>query len=120
MNEEGDIVLTYRQEGDYLVPNIAPPTPPNVSHWGTKHLIYMKEHDNSTYMTMWTEGTLNDYLEDIDRQAIEMEETLTKQMAKARGVTEQLKATDQMRWVGMMNNIKSSVREIILNDLIYT
>jgi dsDNA-specific endonuclease/ATPase MutS2 len=68
---------------------------------------------------MLFKGTLNQHLEQIDREANEMMERLTEQMAKAEGLTEQLKAEDQMAWVGAMNNIKARAEEIVLNDLIY-
>ena len=68
---------------------------------------------------MLFKGTLNQHLEQIDREANEMMERLTEQMAKAEGVTEKLKAEDQMAWVGAMNNIKARAEEIVLNDLIY-
>ena len=71
------------------------------------------------YTGMLLNGTLNSHLEEVDRQANEMMERLTRQMAEKQGVTERLKAEDQMKWVQMMNSIRHSAEEVILNDLIY-
>lgn len=88
--------------------------------WGQRHRRYLKEHGRASYATLLTSGKLNSYLADIDRQAEEMFLRLVNQMAKAEGVTEQLKANDQMEWVGRMNNIRSRAMEIVSNELIYT
>ena len=80
---------------------------------------FLREHRDGIYTGMLLNGTLNNHLEEVDRQANEMMERLTRQMAKEQGVTEQLKAENQMRWVQMMNVIRHSAEEVILNDLIY-
>ena len=87
--------------------------------WGQRHRRYLKEHHRATYATLLTSGKLNGYLADIDRQAEEMFSRLVKQMAEAEGVTEQLKADNQMEWVDRMNNIRSRAMEIVNSELIY-
>ena len=87
--------------------------------WGQRHRRYLKEHRRATYATLLTSGRLNSYLADIDRQAEEMFSRLVKQMAEAEGVTEQLKADNQMEWVGGMNNIRNRAMEIVNSELIY-
>ena len=87
--------------------------------WGQRHRRYLKEHRRATYTTLLTSGRLNSYLVDIDRQAEEMFLRLVKQMAEAEGITETLKATDPMEWVGRMNNIRNKAIEMVNNDLIY-
>ena len=87
---------------------------------GQRHRRYLKEHRRAGYATLLTSGKLNGYLADIDRQAEEMFLRLVKQLAEAEGVTEQLKADNQMEWVGRMNNIRSRAMEMVNNNLIYT
>ena len=113
---------TYTQVGDYLLPNLELPEEEQqpIGVWGQRHRRYLKDHRRATYATLFTNGKLSSYLADIDRQAEEMFLRLVNQMAKAEGVTEQLKADDQMEWVGRMNNIRSRAMEIVSNELIYT
>lgn len=111
--------LTYHWEGDYLIPDLDPPEAPKIGKFGTMHHDYLRNHHRGIFDGMLLKGTLNAHLEEIDRQANEMMELLTTQMAKAEGVTEQLKAADQMAWVGAMNNIKNRAEEIVLHDLVY-
>lgn len=87
--------------------------------WGQRHRCYLKEHRRATYATLLTSGKLNSYLAGIDRQAEEMFLRLVKQMAEAEGVTEALKAVNQMEWVGRMNNIRNRAMEIVNSELIY-
>lgn len=87
--------------------------------WGQRHRRYLKEHRRATYAPLLTSGKLNGYLADIDRQAEEMFSRLVKQMAEAEDVTEQLKADNQMEWVGRMNNIRNRAMEIVNSELIY-
>ena len=112
---------TYTQVGDYLLPDLKLPEEEQqpIGVWGQRHRRYLKEHRRATYATLLTSGRLNSYLADIDRQAEEMFLRLVKQMAEAEGVTEQLKADNQMEWVGRMNNIRSRAMEMVNNDLIY-
>ena len=86
--------------------------------WGQRHRRYLKEHRRASYATLLTSGKLNGYLADIERQAEEMFLRLVKQLAEAEGVTEQLKADNQMEWVGRMNNIRSRAMEIVNSELI--
>ena len=111
---------TYTQVGDYLLPNLKLPEEEQqpIGVWGQRHRRYLKEHRRATYATLLTSGRLNSYLADIDRQAEEMFLRLVKQMAEAEGITESLKATDPMEWVGRMNNIRNKAIEMVNNDLI--
>ena len=111
--------VTYRTEGDYLLPNLTVPEAPKVGKYGMLRREYLRKNKNGLYTGMLLSGKLNGHLEEVDRQATEMVENLTAQMAKAEGVTEQLKATDQMRWVGLMNNIRASAEEVALRELVY-
>lgn len=88
--------------------------------WGQRHLRYLKNYRKVLYTNLLTSGRLNIYLADIDRQAEEMFERLTRQMAIAEGVTEQLKTDNQMAWVGKMNSIRNRAAEIINTKIIYT
>ena len=112
---------TYTQVGDYLLPNLELPEEEqqSIGMWGQSHQRYLKEHRRATYATLLTSGKLNGYLADIDRQAEKMFLRLVKQMAEVEGVTEALKAADQMEWVGRMNNIQNRAREVVNSELIY-
>ena len=113
---------TYTQVGDYMLPDILPAEEEkeaNIGVWGQRHRRYLKEHRRATYATLFTGGKLNGYLADIDRQAEKLFSRLVKQMAAMEGVTEQLKADNQMEWVGRMNNIRSRAMEIVNSELIY-
>lgn len=88
--------------------------------WGQRHLLYLKEYRRATYITLLTSGRLNAYLADIDRQAQERMERLTKQMKRSQGITEQLKAENALEWVQRMNNIRACAREIVEREIIYT
>lgn len=113
---------TYTQVGDYLLPDLKLPEEEQqpIGVWGQRHRRYLKEHHRATYATLLTSGKLNGYLADIDRQAEEMFSRMVKQMAEMEGVTEQLKADNQMEWVDRMNNIRSRAMEIVNTELIYT
>ena len=111
--------LTYTMQGDYLIPDLTVPEGPKLGKYGTLRRTFLRKHRDGIYTGMLLNGTLNSHLEEVDRQANEMMERLTRQMAEKQGVTERLKAEDQMRWVQMMNSIRHSAEEVILNDLIY-
>lgn len=115
-----DVNISYRREGDYLIPNMVPPESPSIGAWGRRRLRYLKQQKNPIYTGMLLSGTLNAHLEEIDRQAEDMLALLVDQMASREGVTEQLKAEDQMGWIAKMNNILSRAIEIINHELIYT
>ena len=111
--------LTYTQKGDYLIPDLEAPEAPKIGKFGTLRHKYLRSRHRGIFDGMLLEGSLNPHLEQIDRQANEMMERLTAQMAQTEGVTEALKARDQMAWVRAMNSIKNRAEEIVLNDLIY-
>ena len=111
---------TYMQQGDYMLPNlILPAEKQPIGIWGQRHARYLKQHHRILYYSLLTSGKLNAHLAEIDRQAEEIFFRLIKQMANREGVTEQLKAENQMEWVRRMNNIRSSITEIINVELIY-
>ena len=112
--------LTYRQAGDYLLPNIQVPDSPKIGKYGMLRHTFLKNHRKTMLSGLQLTGKLNEHLEQIDRQANEMMEKLTTDMAKAQCVNETLKATDQMKWVQMMNNIKASAEEIVLKEIVYS
>ena len=111
---------TYIRVGDYFLPDLKLPDTEtqSIGIWGQRHKRYLKEHKRLFYSNLLTSGKLNSYLADIDRQAEEMFSRLVKQMAECEGVTEQLKAENQLEWVGKMNNIRSRAVEIIDVELI--
>lgn len=111
---------TYRQEGDFLIPNLEAPEAPKVGKYGLLRHQYLRANKRAILTGMQISGELNAHLEQIDREATEMVERLTSQMAKAEGVTETLKRSDQMAWIGTMNSIRDRAEETVLNDLIYT
>lgn len=112
--------LKYELVGDYylVVGDDEPEEDRPIGIWGQRHLRYLKEHRRVRYATLLTGGELNSYLADIDRQAEELFLRLVKQMADAEGITETLKADDQMEWVKRMNNIRSRATEIVNSELI--
>ena len=112
--------LTYHQAGDYMFPDLEAPEAPRIGKYGTMRHQYLRNHHRGIFDGMLLKGTLNAHLEEIDRQANEMMERLTAQMAYCERITEQLKATDQMEWVRRMNNIRNRAQEIVLSELIYS
>ena len=107
-------------ETEVLLPDIEnPPIEEPVGIWGQRHARYLKEHKKTLYFDMWLDGSLHDYLVDVNDAAEAMEERLIEQYKQREGITEQLKAADQMAWVRAMNNIVSRVREVIYNELIF-
>lgn len=114
--------ISYTLQGDYYLPDLALPTEEQteVSVWGQRHLRHIKQYKRLRYSNFLTSGKLNSYLADVDRQAEEMFSRLVEQVAEREGVTEQLKADNQMEWVVRMNNIRFRAMEIINEELIYT
>lgn len=110
----------YEQQGDYLLPCLTVPAENEqpIGVWGRRHMRYLKEYRRATYITLLISGRLNAYLADIDRQAQERMDTMLPRMIEAAGVTEELKARDSMRWVGLMNTLKAQLEEIIIDELI--
>ena len=114
--------LKYELVGDYylIAGDDEPEEDRPIGIWGQRHLRYLREHHRVRYANLLTSGELNAYLADIDRQAEELFLRLVKQMADAEGITETLKANDQMEWVRRMNNVRSRAFEIVEADIIYT
>ena len=112
---------TYRQEGDYFIPNLLPPkdgdTP--LGKYGRLRHTFLKEHHNGVYTAMLLDGTLWNHLHEIDRSCQEYLERIVTQMTEKENVTEALKAADQMEWVRRMNNIHNRAEEVVLTHLVY-
>lgn len=112
--------LQYELVGDYyLIAGEDEPEGRPIGVWGQWHLRYIRKHKVSLYAELLTTGKLNDYLADLNEQAEAMFSRLVKQLSEKEGVTEVLKAENQMLWVQRMNNIRSAAMEIVANDLIY-
>ncbi|PWL72379.1 MAG: TnpV protein [Clostridiales bacterium] len=113
--------ISYTLQGDYYLPDFVLPAEGNrsVGVWGQRHLRYLKQHRKVFYTNLLTSGKLRSYLADIDEQAETMFFRLAEQMAQHDGITESLKASDQMAWVQKMNNIRNAARKIVYAELIY-
>ena len=113
---------TYTQAGDYLLPNLTIPEEEQkpIGIWGQRHARHLKQHQKILYYNLLTSGKLNAHLAEIDRQAEEMFFRLVKQMAEREGVTERLKAENQMEWVRQMNSIRNRVSEIVYAKIIFS
>ncbi|MBQ7348193.1 MAG: TnpV protein [Clostridia bacterium] len=112
---------TYREENGHLIPNVAFPeqTDYQIGKYGRMHLDYIKNHRRGRYTTLLTEGKLNARLHEIDLEANKMLERIIPRLAAERGIDENLKARDMLRWVAEMNNIKASAEEIVSREVIY-
>ena len=111
---------SYTQVGDYLLPDLLPGNEESaVGIWGRRHARWLRQNKRVTYINLLTTGKLPGYLTEIDGQAQEMFSRLIEQYAATEGITEQLKAEDQLAWVGQMNNIRDRVEEIVLSELVY-
>ena len=113
--------LWYELQGDYYIPCLVleeEDTQP-IGMWGRKHLRYIKEHRPVLHTTLLLSGKLNRHLTQIDNRATEMFDRLMKQLAEREGITEQLKAQDQMAWVQRMNNIRKAAEEIVNAEVIF-
>lgn len=113
------MTITYTQVGDYLLPNLIPPESPKVGRWGMLRHSYLRNHREGICTGMLMNGTLNAHLEEVDRRADEMEQRLISQLTQQEGITEQLKAENQLEWVRRMNSIWKRAEEMILHELIY-
>ena len=114
---------TYTQQGDYLLPNLALPAEKetgNIGVWALRHKRYLKHHHKVLYYNLLTSGNLHSHLADIEEQAQQLFLRLVKELAEKEGVTEQLKAADQMTWVQKMNNIRNIVAEMVKNEVVYS
>ena len=112
---------TYIRHGDYFIPclTLTEEEQRFIGVWGQRHLRYLKEYRRSVYLNLLTSGRLNSYLADIEEQAQERFERIIEQMKQEQGITEQLKAENQMEWVSRMNNIQACAREVVNAELIY-
>ena len=110
--------ISYHREGDYLLPDLLLPDAPKIGVWGMRRRDYLKKYHDGIYTGLLLSGKLNVHLEEIDRSANEMFDLLIQQYAAREGVTEELKAQDQVEWVRRMNGIRERATEAILADLI--
>ncbi len=113
--------LWYEKQGDYYLPCLELPKEENkpIGIWGQRHLRYLKQHRKVLYTNLLTSGKLNSHLAELNKQAEDMFFRVVKQLAEKEGVTEKLKAENQMEWVGRMNNIRSRATEIVNTELIF-
>ena len=111
--------LKYELVGDYYYPCLKAPEAPNVGRFGMMYHDYLRTHKKVTYSGLMLSGKLKEHIEDIDRQAEEMFSQLVNRMKHAEGVTEQLKATDQMEWVRRMNSIRGRAEEIVKSEVMF-
>ena len=114
--------LWYAKQGDYYLPELAlpPEEEKTIGLWGQRHLQYLKEHKQFVYINLMTSGRLNEYLASLDEQAEDMFFRLAKEYADRQGVTERLKAENQLLWVRRMNNIRACAREVVESEFIYS
>ena len=112
--------MSYTLHGDYYLPDLVlNEEEPTYGKYGMLRKQFLKEHRSARYQYLLLTGKLNEHLNQTDQEAREQVEMLMKQMAEKKGVTEELKVRDQMKWVGLMNNIKVSAEEIILKNMVY-
>ena len=110
--------ITYHREGDYLLPDLLPPDAPKIGVWGLRRKRFLQQYHDGIYTGLLLRGKLNAHLEEIDRSANEMFDLLIKQYTAREGVTEDLKARNQMEWVRRMNSIQMSAEELVYAELI--
>jgi hypothetical protein len=112
--------MSYTLHGDYYLPDLVlREEEPTYGKYGMLRKQFLKEHRSARYQYLLLIGKLNEHLNQTDQEAREQVETLMEQMTEKQGVTEELKAQDQMEWVRLMNNIKASAEEIVLKNMIY-
>ena len=111
--------LKYELVGDYYYPCLEAPEVPKVGRFGMMYHDYLRNHKRVTYSGLMLSGKLKEHIEDIDRQAEEMFSQLVEQMKQAEGVTERLKAADQMEWVRRMNSIKGRAEEVVKSEVVF-
>lgn len=115
------IGIDYTLVGDVYLPNlVSTDTNYHIGIWGQRHKEYLKENHKLMYYNLLTQGKLNSYLHDVDVRAKDMYDTLIKQLAEKEGITETLKAEDQMLWIQLMNNIANRAKEIVIMEVIYS
>ena len=110
--------LTYHWEGEYLIPDLIAPESPHIGIWGERRRQFLRKHQRPIYDAMLMRGTLNAHLEEVDHTAEEMMDRLMTQMAEREGITEAMKAENQMKWVQAMNSIRKRVEEIVRQVLV--
>ena len=110
---------TYKQEGDYLIPDVDVPENPEIGFWGMQRRKYLLEHQPALYTALFLGSKLADHLQEIDRSATQMFDQLVDQLKTRNGVTKQLKAIDQMKWVRRMNAVRHEAAEIVMKELIH-
>ena len=110
---------TYRQEGDYLLPNVEVPESPSIGIWGQRRHKYLLDHNHALYTALFLSGKLTAHLEEIDWMATKMHDRLVEQMKERDGISEELKAQHQMAWVKRMSTIRSEAETIVMGELIY-
>ncbi len=113
--------IEYERRGEQYYPllDLGEQTTYDIGKYGKMHLEFIKKHRRGTYTTLMTENRLNEHLHNIDEQAHEQIDLHIAQMAERMGITEELKASDLMRWVQMMNSIKASAEEIVMKEVVY-
>ena len=113
--------ITYSRQGDYLLPNLLPPQEPEIplGKYALMRRSFLQQNRKVTFTNLLTTGTLNSHLREIEQTALTRIEQMVSHMAKNQGITEELKASDPMKWVGLINNLKASAEEQILAELIY-
>ncbi len=110
---------TYHQAGDYLIPNLVPPKVTPIGIWDQRRRQYLRKHRDPLYTALFLRGELDAHLAEINRQAEEIFFQIVKQMAKQEGITEQLKAEEQITWAERMNNIRNRAEDIVMSNLIF-
>lgn len=110
---------TYRQKGDYLLPNVKAPESPAIGVWGQRRHKYLVEHNHALYTALLLSGKLTTHLEEIDRVASKMYDRLVEQLKQRDGITEELKALNQTEWVQCMNTIRKEAEIVVMGELIY-
>ena len=112
---------TYLVQGDYHLPNLIPPTEEErpIGVWGQRRLNYLKHHRKVLYYNLLTSGKLHSHLADIEEQAQDLFSRIVNEHAEKEGITEQLKVTDQMKWVQRMNNIRERVTEAVYSNVVF-
>ena len=113
--------IEYHLEGDYYIPNLTMPNQEKITlnKYGRMRLNYLKEHKKADYSIMLLDGTLNSHLKEIQETATTRVEQIIKQLKEKSNLTEEMKNTDQLYWVGMMNNFKNQAEEVVFKELIY-
>ncbi len=114
--------ISYRNVGDYLIPNLVlPPEEANIrlGKWGLMHKAYLEKHKTVLFNSLLIQGKLYQHCAEVEKQARNMFDTFIEQMKKAEDITEELKEHNQLKWVQRMNNIQQRAKEIVINDLIH-